>query len=195
MKTFTTYFILFSFVLIFSSCDTDLTPKPRGYYRIDLPQKNYTLFDSVYPYIFEYPTYARISPRIDSRSEPYWINIIFPNLNGEINVSFKKINTKDDLKRFINDSFEFTSKHVQKASSINEIIIRNDSLKVYGMLYDIQGIETASSCQFYMTDSTKNFFRGALYFNTRPNNDSLAPVIEFLKADINHLISTFKWKK
>ncbi|MEI7594252.1 MAG: gliding motility lipoprotein GldD [Bacteroidota bacterium] len=194
MKKYFFAFIVISSAISLLSCDSDLTPKPRGYFRIDLPERQYISFDSTYPYTFEYPTYAKIVPRTDARAEAYWINLSFPCFRGELNISYKSIKSKEDLQNFERESFNFTSKHVQKASSIDEQIIRNDSTRVYGTLYDIQGIGTASSCQFVLTDSVKHFFRGALYFNARPNNDSLAPVLEFVKKDINHLIKTFRWK-
>ena len=85
-------------------------------------------------------------------------------------------------------------KHIPKASSIENKIYENPEKRIYGLTYTIAGVDAASPYQFYLTDSTKHFIRGALYFNTIPNNDSLAPVIEFLKEDINHLIETFEWK-
>jgi hypothetical protein len=45
-----------------------------------------------------------------------------------------------------------------------------------------------------LTDSTRNFLRGALYFETEPNKDSLAPVIDFFKKDMDQIINTLKWK-
>jgi gliding motility-associated lipoprotein GldD len=72
-------------------------------------------------------------------------------------------------------------------------VILRDSVKVYGLIYDIEG-NTASSLQFYVTDSTKHFIRGALYFNVRPNIDSVKIVLEFLKKDVLHLIQTLQWK-
>ena len=48
-------------------------------------------------------------------------------------------------------------------------------------MYDLKG-NTASSLQFFVTDSTRNFLRGSLYFNAEPNKDSLAPVMDFHQA-------------
>lgn len=181
-------------IAFLSSCSENYIPKPMGYFRLDLPEKKYVKFDSTFPYAFEYPAYAIINKKKEGYTEPFWINIDFPRLRGTINVSYKEIKSREDLNRYINESFEFASKHVQKASSINDVIVRNDSAQVWGTIYNIDGIGAASTCQFYLTDSTKHFFRGALYFNARPNNDSLAPVIDFVRKDINHLIQTFRWK-
>jgi len=92
------------------------------------------------------------------------------------------------------DSRKLAYQHSVKAEAINEKLVKRDTAKVFGLLYDIEGLNTASSVQFFLTDSTNHFLRGALYFNLVPRNDSLSPVIKFIKKDITHLIETFKWK-
>ncbi|MDP4963484.1 MAG: gliding motility lipoprotein GldD, partial [Salibacteraceae bacterium] len=79
-----------------------------------------------------------------------------------------------------------------KATKIDEVLIENDAERVYGIVYDFKG-ETASDLQFFLTDSTNHFLRGSLYFNVYPNKDSLAPVIDYVKTDINHMLESFKW--
>jgi gliding motility-associated lipoprotein GldD len=73
-------------------------------------------------------------------------------------------------------------------------MIRDDERRIYGVLYEIKGAEAASTLQFYVTDSLSHFLRGALYFNVSPNNDSLAPVIDFIEEDIRHMIGTLNWE-
>ena len=177
------------------SCDNgNYVPKPRGYFRINLPEKKYRLFDSIYPYTFEYPVYSTITPYTGSKySEKYWINLTFPQFKAEINISYKKINNNFDI--MLQDADLLVNKHIPKAIDINYEKIIHDSVRVYGLIYDILGNDVASPCQFYLTDSTNHFLRGALYFRLAPNNDSLAPVIDFLKKDIYHFINTFKWKE
>ncbi|MDA3778816.1 MAG: gliding motility lipoprotein GldD [Bacteroidales bacterium] len=167
------------------------TPKPRGYFRIDLPKKEYKKYKSNYPYTFEYPTCANISSDTRHPKKRYWININYPDINGKIHISYKNVN--NNLQEMLEDSRELAYKHTIKAESINEKIFLKPGRNVYGMLYEIEG-NTASSVQFYLTDSTKHFLRGALYFNIQPNKDSLAPVINFVKEDIKILMETFKWK-
>ncbi len=86
------------------------------------------------------------------------------------------------------------TKHIPKADAINTYQVMDTARKVYGLIYRLEGSGTASPYQFFLTDSTKNFMRGSLYFNTVPNNDSLEPVINFITKDIDHLIDTFHWK-
>lgn len=174
-----------------SKSDTDI-PKPRGYFRLELPVKKYVRFDSIYPYSFDYPVYGKIVARTDKNSEFGWINIVFPSLHGEINVSYKPVN--NNLSKLLKDSHEFAGKHVQKATEINQTNIVKTKERVFGTLYEIKGSHSASVYQFILTDSTKHFFRGALYFNSVPNNDSLSPVLDFIKLDIDRLITSFKWK-
>lgn len=178
-------------IMLMASCDSEYYPKPRGYFRIDLPEKNYTRFDSIYPYSFEFPVYSKLSPDTDPHAESYWINISFPQFKGTLHLSYKRIN--GNLNNYLEDTRTMVMKHIPKASAIENKAYENAAHRVYGLTYTISGVAAASPYQFYLTDSTRHFLRGALYFNTVPNNDSLAPVIEFLKEDINHLIETFEW--
>jgi gliding motility-associated lipoprotein GldD len=179
-------------ILLMASCGEDYSPKPRGYFRIDLPEKEYHLFDTTYPYSFEYPIYARVIPDDRGGTEPYWINIDFPAFGGRIYISYKKVS--GNLITYLEDSRTFVMKHIPKADAIDDSLILRREDKVFGLLYTIHGTGAASPYQFFLTDSTTHFVRGALYFNVTPNNDSLAPVIQFIHADIDHLISTFRWK-
>ena len=182
--------ILFLIVLI--GCKNDYYPKPKGYFRIDLLEKEYIKFDSTLPYSFEYPVYARVLPDKHAQAEKYWINISYPQFNGTLYLSYKSVD--GNLNKYLEDTRTMVMKHISKASSIENQQYENDISKVYGLTYTISGVAAASPYQFYLTDSTDHFVRGALYFNTVPNNDSLAPVIAFLKEDIQHMIETFEWK-
>ena len=186
------YILLIIFLIIYS-CSNNYTPKPRGYFRIDLPVKKYIVFDSVYPYSFEYPAYAKIIPDNESKTEPYWMNLDFPKYKGKVHISYKSI--KNNFAKYADDAYNLAMKHIAKASNINEERIDIKEHHVHGIIYTIDGIGAASTYQFFVTDSVTNFVRGALYFNVPPNNDSLAPVISFIKEDIKHLIKTFRWKK
>lgn len=179
--------------LVMESCGGNYTPKPRGYFRIALPKKAYTLFDSAgFPYSFEYPTYAKIVSDKEANAEPYWVNINYRGYKAVLHLSYKKIN--NDLPTLLEDVHAFVYKHTIKADAILETNYNSSERKVYGTLYDIEG-NAASALQFYLTDSTKNFVRGALYFYTRPNKDSLAPVVEFFRKDVVRLVDTFSWRR
>jgi gliding motility-associated lipoprotein GldD len=178
------------------SCNSPYTPKRRGYFRIDFPAHEYQAFDRQgYPFSFDYPVYANVlkdSSFFDTIPEnPYWINVDFPRLAARIYISYKQIgpNNFDKLR---DDAFKMVNKHTVKASSIDQTLIHTPN-GVSGVFFNVGG-NAATARQFFLTDSTRNFLRGALYFNAPPNEDSLGVVINFLQADLQHLINTFKWK-
>ncbi|RLD58848.1 MAG: gliding motility lipoprotein GldD [Bacteroidetes bacterium] len=186
------FYVIFGLIAVLTSCEETKYPKPKGYLRIDLPQKEYILFDSTFPYSFEYPAYAKLVPDNGENTEPYWLNLEFPKFKGKVYLSYKKLN--GNLPRFIEESRNMVMKHIPKASSIEQKAFENPASKVYGLTYTISGSDAASPFQFYLTDSTNHFLRGALYFHAVPNNDSLAPVIKFIEEDIQHLIEGFRWE-
>lgn len=178
------------------SCNSPYIPKQEGYFKISLPEKKYVTFNEPsYPYTFEYPAYARIvkdTSFFDSIPEnPYWINIDFPQFSGRIYMSYKSIG-KYKLDQLVNDAYKMTNKHTVKASGIDDSLIHPAS-NVSGVFFKVEG-NVATANQFFVTDSTHHFLRGALYFDATPNEDSLRPVNNFLVTDMKHLISTFRWK-
>ncbi len=186
---------LLTIPLIFAfSCQQNDTPKPRAYFRIALPEKAYQSFDSAYPYRFEHPEYSSFTPDTRDVAERYWADIVFPGFRGRVHLSYKEVEDADQLRGFFNDAHTFVHRHIPKATAIHDEIITHDENQVYGMLFHIRGREAASPLQFYVTDSLNHFLRGALYFNVTPNNDSLAPVIDFLEEDIRHLFATLEWE-
>ena len=189
------FLIITSCFLILPSCGDDdddiVAPKPRAYYRLNFPEKKYMKYDSACPFTFDIPTYSKIENDKHSTAEPCWLNLNFPSFNGTLHLTYKPVNNNID--NYIKDSYTLSSKHQVKASGIKEQIVLRDTSKVYGLIYDIEG-NTATSFQFFLTDSTKHFIHGALYFNAVPNTDSISPVINFLKKDIYYMINTLEWK-
>lgn len=178
---------LFLATMIFSCSDQVATPRPRGYFRIDFPEKTYKLYDGKCPFKFEIPTYSFLT-----KSETYcWYNIYFPNYKATIYLTYRSIN--NDLDTLLYDAHNFAYKHTIKADAIEESVFEKDSLNVFGSLYNIKG-NVASQLQFFVTDSTDHFMRGSLYFDVRPNKDSLAPVVNFIRTDIEHLMESLEWK-
>ncbi len=190
-------FILKLFVLfIFCACNNNYTPRPEGYFKINFPEKKYQEFDMPgYPYKFEYPVYGKIVKDSsffgDTTENPWWININFPQFNGTLFISYKEIG-KYTLEKLLNDAFNLTNKHSVRASYIDDSLMVTQN-NIHGMFFKVSG-EVATANQFFLTDSTKHFLRGALYFNVAPNQDSLMPVNAFLIEDVRHLINTFQWK-
>jgi gliding motility-associated lipoprotein GldD len=169
------------------SCES-YTPKPKGYMRFDLPEKEYRLFDSVCPFRFEYPVYGEM---IAVEGQNCWYNLSFPQYQATVYLSYQPV--RDNLAELLDDAHIFAYKHDVKANAIEPQLIQTKRDDIVGLLFDIEG-NTASSVQFFVTDSATHFFRGSLYFYSAPNSDSLAPLIDFFRKDVEHLIETVDFK-
>jgi len=208
--------VLCTMYAVLTSCNSTYTSKKKGYFKIDLPERKYVSFNQEgFPYSFEYPAYANIikdSTYFDSSPEnPYWINIDFPTLGGRIFLSYKIIGGKAIYKikqangsykdstavnkfdNMVNDAFNLTNKNQAITNSIKDSIMHTAN-GITGVFFRVGG-NAATAKQFFLSDTTQNFLRGALYFDVTPNADSLKPVQDFLQKDIDHMINTFKWTK
>ncbi|MEO8885484.1 MAG: gliding motility lipoprotein GldD [Mucilaginibacter sp.] len=185
---------------LISGCggNADYTPKPRGYFRIVMPKKQYRLYDAGYPFTFLYPAYAKMEvdttpSRNNLKKVEYKLNMQFPQFNGTLHLTYQPVADKKEFNMLIEDAYRLAFKHTVKATGIDETRISSPDRKVYGLYYNIDG-NTASSVQFYLTDSTRHYLRGALYFNEAPRLDSIQPVLTFVKKDVDVMIRTLKWK-
>jgi gliding motility-associated lipoprotein GldD len=190
MQMITRILIILHFAGILFSCNEKPIPKPKGFFRIEFQKKSYHPMPEGYPYQFDIPVYAVPVPDKSAKAEPWWINIEFPSHKAELHLSYKRIN--GNLPVYSEESRELAYEHTRKASSIEEKIFINRAGKVSGTIYYING-NAASPMQFYLTDSTRHFLRGALYINATPNIDSLKPVIDYLKTDIIRMIESLRW--
>ncbi len=208
--------VLIALIVILASCNSNYVPRPKGYFKISFPEHKYEKFEKAgYPYTFELPVYAKVvqdSTYFEEQPEnPYWINIEFPQFQGKIYVSYVEIGGKSRFKvrnakgeyidsiglntfdRLVSSSYNLTYKHSVKASSIEDSVFTTQN-GVEGIYFKIGG-NAATANQFFVTDSVKNFLRGALYFDATPNEDSLGVVNQFLQQDMKHLINTLKWTR
>jgi gliding motility-associated lipoprotein GldD len=202
-------------VLALFACNSAPVPKPKGYFRIDFPPRGYQRFDQPgYPYSFEYHVYASILKDStyfeQSPDNPYWINVDFPLFHGRIYLSYINIGTHalykvkgpsgvyhdslgvNTFDKLVNDAFNLTNRHSEVASSIDQTPV-HPRPDIYGFVFEVGG-NAATRYQFFLTDSVRHFIRGALYFDSPPNEDSLRPVNKFLFEDMKHLIGTLQWK-
>lgn len=186
-----------AFLLLITSCNSEYTQKPRGYFTINLPAKKYQQFNEPgYPYTFEYPVYGSVvkdSLFFNEKAEsPYWINIDYPTFNARMHFSYKDVG-KNNFDSLVQDAFTLSYKqHTYKASAIEPEAFTTPN-GIDGVYFTLRG-NAATTNQFFATDSTKHFLRGVLYFNVAPNEDSLAPVNQFFREDLKHLINTLRWK-
>jgi len=177
--------------LILMACNETPIPKPIGYYRIDLPEKKYSVKDSLpFPFQFELPQYAKVNLE-RTKQDSRFLNIDFPRYGARIHMSYIKVDT--NLPTLLDDARTLVYKHLEKAQDISEVSIYKEDKRVFGVFYTLDG-NTASGSQFYMTDSSNHFVRGALYFNVVPNFDSIAPVQTFIEQDMEHLIESLTWR-
>ena len=185
---------IFMLALCALACNSPgYTPKPTSYNRIEFPVKKYRPFVSKSPYSFDFPVYANMYADSTDSSQPNWYNLTFPSFNARLHISYYPITSKKEFNVLMEDSRKLAYKHTVKATGIDEGIIKLPEKKVYGVFYTIEG-NTASAAQFYLTDSNKNYLRGALYFNEAPKIDSVLPVINFIRKDLDQMIKTFRWK-
>lgn len=184
-------------ILFLLGCNEKYTPKPRGFFRIDFPEKQYKLLNSSFPYTFEIPEYSRITPDRQNPEKESWINVEIPDNNAEVHISYYDLQTgnkpqRELLAEFMEETHELAYKHSIKANAIEEQVFMNPGREVYGTVYRIKG-NAASPMQFFLTDSTEHFLRGALYIRATPDIDSLRPVIDFLEKDVVRIIETTNW--
>jgi gliding motility-associated lipoprotein GldD len=208
------YLFLAAILSLLFSCNSVYTSKKNGYFKIDFPERKYVTFNKEgFPYSFEYPAYATVvkdSTFFDGNAEnPYWINIDFPQFGGKIFFSYKIVGGKVIYKtkqpgggykdsiginvfdKMVDDAFKLTNKNESVASSIKDSLMHTPN-GVTGVFFKVGG-NAATAKQFFLSDTLHHFFRGALYFDTTPNADSLKPVQDFLQKDIEHIINSFKW--
>ncbi len=168
-------------------------PKPRAFNRIDLPEHGYTALPDSFPYHFEYSSHARLLPDTSWIAEPYWLNVYYPALGANVQLTYKPLDgSEQKLKEHLRDAYKLTAKHQIKASAIEESVFKTPNGKT-AVVEELSG-EVPSQFQFFITDSTRHFLRGALYFRTATQNDSLQPVIEYVKKDIIHMLNTLEWE-
>ncbi|MFM7021634.1 MAG: gliding motility lipoprotein GldD [Flavobacteriales bacterium] len=179
---------LIALVSILCGCGDDPIPKPKGYFHITLPEKKYVHFQSPCAFEFDIAAVAKISLK---DSVHCYYNIEYPQWKGTLHLTYLPV--KNDLKELIDDEHRRKEKHIQMASSIDDSVYVFPDRHVSATVFHINGSKTATPIQFFITDSTHHFFRGALYFYHSPNNDSIAPVISYIKDDVKKMIETFKW--
>lgn len=186
--------------------NNDYTPKPQAYIRIDVPQHNYSRLDTlpgsiegirtpgvVLPFTFEINEGVEVTLKKRTPSE-VWVDLNYPQWDGVVFLTYKHLAGADDLRGQTDTSMHLVEKHYQFASGIDEQAFDSDDNTVHAVTWNIKGPKVASTYQFYATDSVHHFLRGALYLNRAPNNDSLAPVLNYIQEDIDHLIETLRWR-
>src|SRR5690606_27277403 len=194
IKACSAQWVALSLLLSFCAwgCQQHYAPKPRGYFRIEFPEKVYVPFSSGCPYSFDVPAYAKMEPDRSADAQPCWMDVHFPQFNARIHLSYMPVSGRDNFNELVEDARTFAFNHTVRATAIDQLRIQHPETDVYGLKYEISG-NTASNIQFFVTDSTHHYLRGALYFHEKPRLDSIQPVLDFIKADIDTLIGSLRW--
>ena len=182
MRDFSVMFLLFFVV----ACSSDSQPKPTGYLRLEFPIAQYSNFDELSDFSFEYNTGALIKAR--NQITP---RVVYPDMKATLYLNYVPV--KNNLDSLLNDAYKLPYKHISKAESIPEKVFINDKKRVYGTLFTVVG-NAASQYQFFLTDSVDHFLVGSLYFYAKPNFDSIYPAAVYVQEDIIRLMETLKWK-
>ena len=179
--------------LVLMGCSSDYLPKPKGFNRIDLPEVGYQLLPDTFPYSFEYSKHAKILKDSSWIAEKYWITLFYPDMGASLQITYKPV-TDSIIREYLSDSYRLTSQHNVKAYAIEESILELPS-GLFASYTELEG-QVPTQVQFHITDkdSADHFLRGALYFKMATKNDSLAPVINYLKKDVLHLLTSLEWK-
>ena len=187
------FFPLAYLMLLCLACESNWLPKPPGYNRIELPRHEYQRLEQGYPYQLDFSTHSRVEADSFNLDEKEWINLNYKEFGAKVHLTYKKIDQSTDFKTLSNDAFNLTAKHQIKAYGIEEAILLTPNGYV-AVVAELSG-EVPTQFQFFVTDSTSNFLRGAVYFNSALKNDSLAPIIEYIKLDMAHLINSVNFEK
>ncbi|AUC21298.1 gliding motility lipoprotein GldD [Polaribacter sejongensis] len=178
---------LLIFVTLFLSCKEDVLPKPKGYLSLTYPTKAYKKLDLERPYTFD------ILENTKTYDDPKnWLTIKYPNLKASIDITYRPV--ENNIKELLTEAEKLVFKHTIKAEQIIPKDFVNPKKRVFGSMYEITG-NAASQIQFHITDSTKNFIKGSLYFYAKPNYDSILPAVDYVKKDILRLVETLEWKQ
>lgn len=183
-------------LLLAASCSRGRadTPKPRAYLRIQMPRPDYILCDTAaLPFTFQRSTFARLEWKKNTRGEK-WVDLVYPRFRGVVFLTYKPLRGPADLAAQIDTSCRFLQEHYKLSSGVDESRYLDPDHNLYGATYHLKGQKVACTYQFWVSDSARHFLRGALYIDTPPNNDSLAPVLDYLQSDLDHLIETLRWK-
>lgn len=182
-----TFALLTGAGLLFTACKGDVVPKPKAHLRLDYPKPEYMPFMDGCAFTFDVNQRVTITKKGECG-----FDITYPNMKGTIYIDYKPVNNNIDV--LLRDAQKLTYEHVVKADDIQEQPFVNPRDKVYGMFYEVGG-NAATNAQFYLTDSTRHFVVGSVYFYTKPNFDSILPAASYIKNDMRKIMETLQWKK
>ncbi|NAS31251.1 gliding motility lipoprotein GldD [Flavobacteriaceae bacterium R38] len=180
-------YVIFLFLIIsLFSCKNEVIPKPKAMLRLEYPKPSYSIIEESYPFTFELNELANVK-----NNDDYQLEVVYPRLKATIHITYKEV--KNNIDSLLRDAEKLTFDHVVKADDIQMQPFENGDSRVYGKLFEVAG-DAASQAQFYITDSTRHFLTGSLYFNVKPNYDSIFPAADYLKEDMRRMVESLRWQ-
>ncbi len=184
------YFLFIIILGLFCSCKEEaIQPKPKAFLALNYEDAKYDLIDLECPYQFKKNSEAEILPSKSNRK--CWLNISYPKQKATLFITYNQI--EDNLNELLKDAQKLPLQHSVKADEIEANLFENSTTNTYGTFYEVKG-DAASQAQFYATDSIKHFLTGSIYFDARPNYDSILPAAEYIKKDIRKIMETLEWE-
>ncbi|MFS4415826.1 gliding motility lipoprotein GldD [Maribacter sp. 2307ULW6-5] len=185
MKSKGYFMLMMGLLLLATACQETPVPKPKAQLRLDYPAGKLAPLETE-NFAFSYNAVGQAK-----MNGPKGITISYPEMKGAIFLSYRKVG--QDLETLIRDAKKLSYEHAAKAFNIMEQPYVNPEKKVYGSLFVVEG-NAASQSQFFVTDSTEHFMTGAIYFESRPNYDSILPAATYLENDVRNIIETLEWR-
>lgn len=173
-------------------------PKPRMYPYVELPASQYETVTekSDCGFTFRKSVHAKIMDREfffnEKLPDNCWFDLKYPTLHANVHFTYYPIGKAHTYDSLSSESFKMVYEHGAVASGIEEIPLLQDG-RIRGMSFALKG-PVASPYQFFLSDTTAHFLRGALYFEFQPHPDSIAPVLEYIQTDMDTLIESLQWQ-
>ncbi|MBR4119597.1 MAG: hypothetical protein IKK64_05905 [Bacteroidales bacterium] len=178
--------VITSLMFVIFGCDKKTAPKPIAYQHIENITTAYAPHNvNTFPLQFDISDGAIAE---DNKQNKGWINIKYPKYNATIYCSYIESN---DIEKEIAKSRELVYVHSKHSSGITTLNYNDTTKRICAELYILNG-NVATPLQFIATNNSSYIFRGALYFNTQVNTDSIAPIVEYLQNDIAQIIESIK---
>ncbi len=195
-------YVLLIILLLVIGCQEERIPipKPRIYPKVNYPKRNYINFDKNYcSFSFKYPDYMVFEQDTtlanQATKHACWFNFTIPALNGTVHFTYTDISgSPGKLFDTLKDSYTLTEQHNGKSTGRNTLPFEDPNRRLFGIKYSVEG-DVASPYHFILTDSTNHALWAALYFNSRPSADSMQPIVQFVKEDLDKIINSFEWNK
>ncbi len=183
--------------MVLVSCGEDDVPKPKAFLRLQYPETKYKgvqLPDTEVRFQVNTLVDGVTFKAIPSTTKSYGINLEYSPLKATVFLTYKAVAGRPEyLRAFLRDAQKLTFEHTKKADEIPAYPYEDANRKVYGVLSEVKG-NVASPLQFYVTDSLNHFLTGSLYFNAKPNYDSILPAINYVQKDLRHIMESLAWE-